>query len=344
MESVKGIAEMFERLLYEALGLLIPGAALAIALAAAASVVDWSDLLQFADTHEGVMLAASYALGYVVQGLSRPITWLWDAALILPLRAVVSVIRFASATRAARAESWLCRRKWSILERQQWPLPYCNPEEPRTTADWKSVAAEGRHVANLQALATATLCERFALPPATQFRPDDLRNLAFSTLLPERQRLDRFRAASSLTRGLATVTALSATAYMLTLALPRSAGGWPVTTVGMAALSSLIIAFLALMERSEMYDALWGSVIIPQYLIAATRDDRSPQDRTPAVPSARQLETHTNSAAETQLTPRVGLNLVATPSGSLTPAITPISLGATLQHDETERPTQVAKK
>jgi hypothetical protein len=80
------------------------------------------------------------------------------------------------------------------------------------------------------------------------------------------------------------VVALEGAALLIVLLLPRGAGGWPTTMVGASAFVALIVAYLALMERAAMYDSLWSSIIVPQFLIA-TSSNSMPRTSRPTATS-----------------------------------------------------------
>lgn len=273
---MKGIAEVVEHLLYEALGLLVPGALFALAATVAVVPDAWPHMMEFAVAHWIVAGIAAYAVGYVVQGISRRVTSWWDAALVLPMRGAVLLTALISAPTAGRVGAWLRCRKWSLLRRVGWPSAPAVADRLGVSAEQTAPMGGGQVPVDLQALVADRLCARLGVPSGSRFRPEDLRDLAFSALLPERHRLDRFRAASSFTRGTATVVALGGAALLVVLLLPREAGGWPVTAASVSGLLTLIIAYLALMERSAMYDALWSAIIAPQFLIATSRDPLPP--------------------------------------------------------------------
>ena len=99
-----------------------------------------------------------------------------------------------------------------------------------------------------------------------------MQDLAYSVLLPEIKRLERFRAAASCVRGLATVLSIGWLALVGELAVGLfSHAGWPLTWTSLGAVAAMTAAFEALMNRERMYESTWRGVIAPQFLIATTK-------------------------------------------------------------------------
>jgi len=267
-----------EHFLYETLGLLIPGALFALATTVTVAPDTWPSLIKFMDAHWVIACITVYTIGYVVQGISRRVTSWCDAVLVLPLRCSVRFTGLLHERAAARLKTWLRSCNWSLLQRAGWP----------PTQEMASLGGERPGQVDLKTLVADRLCVRLGLPLGSQLRPGDLRDLAFSALLSERRTLDRFRAATSFARAAATVVALGDAALLAVLLLPRWAGGWPTTSASVTALGALTVAYLALMERSSMYDTLWSSIIVPQFLITTTRDVLPPGPRAGPAGASRQ--------------------------------------------------------
>jgi hypothetical protein len=85
MDGVKGFAAIFEHLLYELLGLLVPGAATVLLIASVWSSTSWNQALAFADRAPWIAIGVAYLVGYVVQGISRPVTSLVELLLRGPV-------------------------------------------------------------------------------------------------------------------------------------------------------------------------------------------------------------------------------------------------------------------
>lgn len=89
MEDLKGLAEVADRLVYEALGLVVPGAAfiIAVMLVLGADAAAWA--ATSAGEHPWLAAGACWVVGLVLQGASAPITVAADFLLTLPLRPFV---------------------------------------------------------------------------------------------------------------------------------------------------------------------------------------------------------------------------------------------------------------
>jgi hypothetical protein len=251
VDALKGIAEVVEHILYELLGLLIPGACFALSVAFVWGAPEWTRALRFADEQPLIALGAAYLLGFVVQGISRPVTvsfeWL--------------------AQRPARLLSWgyrPLRRRWKV------PAGWGNGG----TADERFASRHGHEPqvpAPIQGVELALLAEerwrkRLALNADIRLSDAQVRDLSFSAIPAARSRLDRFRAAASLCRGVATSVAISAPLLLLQIATAERSLDW--AAVGW--LEAVLIAFYALMERADMYNKRWNSVLVPQFLATST--------------------------------------------------------------------------
>jgi hypothetical protein len=259
MSGFKDIADVADHLIYEVIALLLPGALLGLLFIGVlgpdvAGINAWRDALNFVSSHEVIAAAISYSFGYVVQGLSRPVTHRLDAVLKWLGRSV------------NRPRIWLLRevlsgRGWVERKVLRWPesLPP------------KSNAADNKSSINLEELMSKRLAQRLGLDEVHSLTSRDVQDLAFSALLPEVKRLERFRAAASCVRGLATVLAIGWLTLVVELAVGLvSRDGWPLTWWSIGALAAMTAAFEALLSRERMYEATWRSIIAPQFLIATT--------------------------------------------------------------------------
>ncbi len=224
MEGLKAVAEVIDHVLYELLGLFLPGAAFVLLLAYVAGGETWTEALRLSAAHPWIAFGGAYLLGYAVQGISRPVV---DAV------------------------GW-------VLGRPGWFLTWIRrkagggPEAPRPLS-------EG---ADLDRVAEAVWRRRLGLVAEERLSTQQVRDLSFSVLGSARHRLDRYRAATSLCRGVAT-------AVVVALALLLAQVAWgirPVAWKTAGAAAGLLLAFVALRERSLMYDRLWGAIITPQFL------------------------------------------------------------------------------
>jgi len=254
MNGLKGFAAMAEHILYETLGLVIPGGMFALGIGGALGDEAWTQMLAFGRDHPWVSLAAAYVLGYPVQGISRPVTTVFEWILRLPGRLVIgTVLRLLS----QRQRRWVHGR---LLAFERWLTGRHAHEAGATSED----------AADLNKLCLAYWTDRLSLPSGTTLSPRQVQDLSFSALLTERERLDRFRAATSLARG----AAVSVVAIMVTLGTEIGLGhrvlSWPLVMV----LIGLVTAFYGLAQRADMYDVLWRSVVPAQFLCVVTRDER----------------------------------------------------------------------
>lgn len=271
MTELKDLADIADRLIYEVIALLIPGALFALLLAAmlGPGVIGddaWSQVIAFGDAHPVVSAAVSYALGYVVQGLSRAVThrlhaslkWLWDSVRL--------------------PRNWINRKLSDarvFVEKKIFRWPHNAQQTEPTEPEKPSI--------DLDKLVIERLSQRLGLDPAHRLNVQSVQDLAFSALVPEIKRLERFRAAGSCARGLATVVAIGWLALVAELALGLfSDAGWPITWGTAASAIGLTFVFNALMNRERMYEALWRGIIAPQFLISATRNVTAPTETDPA--------------------------------------------------------------
>lgn len=267
MDALKGIAEVIDHILYEILGLVIPGAALLLIVTRLLGTDTWNTVITFGEKRLWLAFGAVYVLGYVVQGVSRPVVGAFDWLLGLPARLLGwPVVRLSRVKRRRiRRVGIACRKvgrwiqRWSDRQFLRRHRP-ANSRVPRAQAvDLKQVAQERWRA-------------RLGLPDGRVLSARQLTNLSFSVLLQERARLDRYRAATSLCRGVAVgvAAALSLVVGQLVV-LERTP-----TPEAFLLLAGLVIAFYALLERADFYNELWEDVLQPQFLAHDTRAD-SPQ-------------------------------------------------------------------
>jgi hypothetical protein len=265
MSDFKDIADVADRLIYEVIALLLPGTLFALLILAVTGpevmgADGWSRGMRFASEHVVIMTAVAYALGYVVQGLSRPIAhrlattldWLWRS-LESPRRGVSNI--------AVSMRTWI---ETAILG---WPsnTPTISPDE------------SGKTVVRLDHLVATKLADRLGLRAEERLSAADLQDLTFSALIPDVKRLERFRAAASCARGLATVVAVGWLLFVSVLILGFvSAKGMPSTWHAWLALTVLTVAFRALIRRERMYESLWRGILAPQFLVATSTPANTP--------------------------------------------------------------------
>ena len=248
MEGLKAIVDGIERLLYEALGLVVPGAALVLAVAYILAGPEWSDLLTFIDGHTWLAIGAAYVLGYAIQGISRPVTTALGWLLFLPIWLMLAV---------AGLPRWRQLRQWANMCLSILRQRLVGRDAPKQAAD---------DTFDLTDLTEAYWTLRLTIPTGKRLSTSQVRDLSFSMLLTERKYLDRFRAASALTRGVAVaaVAAFSLLLYQITM------GVRPLSTLLAAALVGLLVVFYGLIERAGMYDALWREIVPAQFLCTIT--------------------------------------------------------------------------
>jgi hypothetical protein len=257
MNGLKGIAEVAEHLLYEALGLLVPGAAFGLGVAAAAGGGSWDLLLDFVAEHPWLATGGAYVLGYPVQAISRPVVTLFESLLRLPGRMFVGVILWLLPERAGnRVEDWL-----DAFER--W----------LTRRHAHASASPNSNSVDLRELEEAYWKRRLGLGVGQRLTRRQVQDLSFSALLSERHQLSRFRAAASLARG--TAVAVAAAFGVLVVGLFTRAH--EPSSLMTLVLFGLAFAFYGLAQRADMYDGLWRDLLAPQLLCNATHDGPLPK-------------------------------------------------------------------
>ena len=242
MEGIKGIAEVLEHVLYEVLGLLVPGGVFAFAIAAALGEPWFSQLLSLVEQHPWLSLAGMYVLGYPIQGISRPVTSIFEGLILWPKHLIRKRVRPSINSNLAKLAKWLNSRHGHS-----------------GTADAAVDLAE---------LARIYWTHRLGLPDEKRLTPRQVQDLSFSVLLPERKQLDRFRSATSLSRGVSVAVIVS----ILILVYRLLVGSIPLSASSAAVFIGLIVGYWGLTDRANMYDRLWRSVIPSQFLCAVTRE------------------------------------------------------------------------
>jgi hypothetical protein len=92
MDDLKGLAEVADRLVYESLALVVPGAVLILAVLTALGGNATGGAITSAGEHPWLAAAASWAVGLVLQGASRPITDVAHFLFTLPARAITAIL------------------------------------------------------------------------------------------------------------------------------------------------------------------------------------------------------------------------------------------------------------
>ncbi len=208
MEIVRGIADAFEHLLYETLGLLLPG--LSVLLLGGAiwlPQVDAARFLASLESHQLLVLMSAYVVGYAVQGVAQ-----WGARLPRGLTLDGAAV-FAAA-----------RRPFQQRAHDYWARALC-------------------------------------VDPAESLSAPEVRDLSYSVLGAATKRLERFRAAEGLTRGVATVSLAGLLIIGLQVALRLRE---PSPTVALASVG-LLVSASALFERALRYARLWETVLESQF-------------------------------------------------------------------------------
>jgi hypothetical protein len=256
VEGLKGIAEIVEYVLYEVVGLIIPGTCFALGVSYAWDPAAAADLLRIASDWPWVSVVSTYVLGLAVQGVSRPVTAVFGGLLKLPW----VLIGWGGRLTPQRFRSWVGRGLAAVESFLFHRHSHQYVEGP----------AEGR--VNLNDVAEQRWRQRLGLSDDRRLSASQVRDLSFSAIVSERHRMDRFRATTSLCRGVATAVDVSIAVLLVRIAMGLaplwSTLGWII---------GLIVLFAGLMERAYMYDRLWNYVLQPQFLAVDTRD-RDPGD------------------------------------------------------------------
>lgn len=267
MDSLKGIAEVIDHILYEVLGLLVPGAATLLGISRLLGPDSWQAVVAFGEDRLWIALGISYVLGYVVQGLSRPIVGLFDWLLGLPAKILGWPFLQLSRTRSRPL------RRLGIMSRKmgRWLQRWIDKTLLRRHRH-RSSDVPRRQAVDFMQLAQERWRARLGLAEDRVLSRRQLTNLSFSVLLAERARLDRFRAATSLCRGVAVAVALS----LALVALQMILGQRPPTAANFLLLTGLLAAFYGLLERADFYHEMWEDVLQPQFLAHVTRERTAP--------------------------------------------------------------------
>jgi len=251
--------ESAEQTVYETLGLAMPGVTAWFVVLCITAPERLPEVLRLIEAHRWLALGAAYLSGYPVQSVSRPVVNLTRAALGLPGKAVTAVIAWVSPSAAASVGGFVSSR-WGWLKSGHAPK--------RDSEDGACVP--------LDRAAHSHWNRRLLLESDEKLAKFDVLNLSFSTLGAEQRRLHRLRAITSLCRAMAAIMAIGL--WILVAALVWT---WPVTAAGLGAALGLAVLFGAFVERADMYDNLWTSIILPQFLadtsipIITTRDGSS---------------------------------------------------------------------
>jgi hypothetical protein len=257
VEGLKGIAETIEYILYEVVGLIVPGLCFALGVTYAWDSVAAADLLRIGNNWRWLSLVAAYGLGLALQGLSRPITAVFAGLLRLPwivsrwAGRLVTTKRFRErlATRFNAFQAFLFHRHRHL---------------------YIEVSPDRR--VDLDEVAEQRWRARLALPADRRLSVSQVRDLSFSAISTERHRLDRFRAATSLARGVATTIPVCVAILVFRISVGHVPLG---NTLGWIA--ALVVLFAGLMERADMYNRLWNHVLQPQFLAVDTQDREPPK-------------------------------------------------------------------
>jgi hypothetical protein len=263
MDGVKGFAAIFEHLLYELLGLLVPGAATVRLVASVWSSTSWDQALAFADRAPWIAIGVAYLVGYVVQGISRPVTSLVELLLRGPVIVGSALLGWVAPRLRKRLRGWRDRASGFLTRKHRHAY---------------GPAPEGQPV-DLRAVARDEWTRRLRLPDGKLLSDSQVRDLSFSALLGNLGRLDRFRSSTSLARGTATAAAVT----LVILCAQLLAGLRPATSGSFGALAALLLSFFALLSRADFYDWLWNEVLLPQFLAHVSsgkdRDEGQAEER-----------------------------------------------------------------
>lgn len=229
MDSIQGVVDAFEKLLYDVLGLLLPGGVLLCAGARVLGGDTWTAALAFAGQHPWLSVATAYLVGLALQGLSRPL---------------VNLCRLPGRGLRAVAGSGL-RRAGAFLQ-----SGHRATREDRPTT-------EG---VDLLGVLKRYWSTRVPLEEGEELSRQQVVDLSFSAILDHRRQLDRFRAATSLARGVAAALV----PVVVVLGFQLAAGLRPRRATAFVLLGALLVAIYGLIERADWYAGLWRSVLHSQ--------------------------------------------------------------------------------
>lgn len=252
MDDVKGFAEIAKHLLYETLGLLVPGAAFVTAIVIAVGGDAPDRTLVFASAHHWLAVLGTYVVGYVVQGISRPITTIAERVLQSPAMLLRLIGRAGLGPSYKKCAQFAEKLENALLKRHA----HAHGRVATQTAP------------SFDALLRGYWSNRLALHDDIELAAQQVTDLSFSALLSERERLDRFRAAASLARGVAVATVAAMVAVIVGVVHHLSALSW--RAVGITEV--LIVTFYALMERADMYNRMWKVIVPTQFLATITAE------------------------------------------------------------------------
>jgi hypothetical protein len=244
-----------KHLLYETLGLLVPGAAFVACISIAIGGNELAGLLAFTESHRWLALFGAYVIGYVVQGVSRPVTTVTETILGAPVVLVRAMIRVLPIRARNLLERRVERLNNSLLKRH-------------AHKHGGDIIAGSAAPVSFDALLLEYWSHRLNLARGERLTAQQGIDLSFSALMAERERLDRFRAAASLGRGVS--VAVAAAIAVIVVGFIRNPGS--LSWMGIGTIEGLVIAFYTLMERADMYDRLWNAVLPAHLLSVATRE------------------------------------------------------------------------
>ncbi|MGB7211719.1 MAG: hypothetical protein WBC97_03755 [Gemmatimonadales bacterium] len=235
MGDLKGLAEVVDRLVYEVIGLLLPGAVMIGASMPLLTDHSRQDVFGFAMAHIWLTVGMCYVTGYFVQGISSPVCTVTRAFVALLARISGNLAKIPHKMRRGGP------RNGAVVD--------------------TNVDSQQPIFAALPELAQNIWRRQLSLSAQNKLSSQDLIDLAYSTLGEERQRLLRFRSAGSLCRGVATIAALAAwTLTSVGLAALSASRGEILLATG------LFVAFVAFDSRSRMYGQVWNSAVIAQFV------------------------------------------------------------------------------
>lgn len=237
MNALQGITDLIETVIYEALGLVVPGLLLLVAVAALFSQYDSHTIVSCLEIHCFSTLIAAYVLGYGIQGMAS-----------VGVQILRSLFRYARRCLRCRRTRRCCN---SMLER----IGLNDPQDTDATNVLRR-AARNYWIETAPHLSCGDLGNDYMLA-----------SLCYSVLGPATSRLERFQGTKHIARGSTVVTIFSIVAIPIQYLRTHQmiAGDWCLVV------GALLICVVALVERTARFSRLSDTMFCSQFRACALR-------------------------------------------------------------------------